>query len=254
MNGTEAHRHVFRIRDKIRNFQWWRTSMPPRKPELPEGTDRIDSGAMETGSGSTITGSSGSGATSVSTSGGAGGTRSTGSTSGGNSSGFIATGSGNDTGGTRSKNDGVTDKVVSQLKEGAASLRDQATGKVRDFAQDGKSRATDMLDEFSQVIDETAQSIDQHLGSDYGEYARRASSVVSDFSRRIREREVDEIYDDVQNVVRKSPVVALSAATIVGFALVRLVKTGLDDVSGRTNQGERTRGNRRSGGGNATEI
>jgi uncharacterized protein YjbJ (UPF0337 family) len=231
--------------------------MPPRKPELPEGTDRIDSGAMETGRNSAVTGSSaGSGATSAS-SGGVGGTtaaRRTGSTSAGSSSGFVATGSGNDTGGTRSKNDGVADKVVSQLKEGAASLRDQATGKVRDFAQDGKSRATDMLDEFSQVIDETAQSIDQHLGSDYGEYARRASSVVSDFSRRVREREVEEIYDEVQNVVRKSPVVALSAAAIVGFALVRLVKTGLDDVSGRTNQGDRASGNRRSGGGNATEI
>jgi hypothetical protein len=227
--------------------------MPPRKTELPEGTDRIDSGAMETGSGTTAEGTSaGLGATSASVSGTP--TRSPRSSGGGSSSGFVATGNSNDTGGTRSKSDGVTAKVVSQLKDGAASLRDQATGKVRDFAEDGKSRATDMLDEFSQVIDETAQSIDQHLGSDYGEYARRASSMVSDFSRRIRDREVDEIYDEVQNVVRKSPVVALSAAAIVGFALVRLVKTGLDDVSGRTKEGARGSGNRRSGGGDAAGI
>jgi hypothetical protein len=78
--------------------------------------------------------------------------------------------------------------------------------------------------------------------------------MVSDFSRRIRDREVDEIYDEVQNVVRKSPVVALSAAAIVGFALVRLVKTGLDDVSGRTKEGARGSGNRRSGGGDAAGI
>ena len=179
--------------------------MPPRNRELPEGTDHIINGAMETGAGThASTGTSGSGA----------------------GAGFIGSGAGDDTGGTAAGKGGT---AVSQLKDGAASLKDQATGKARDYAVDGKNRAAGALDDFSKAVQDSAQAIDERLGAEYGEYARRAADAVSGFADTLRTKDVDELFEDARAIVRKSPVVAIGTAAAVGFALVRLVKSGIPD-------------------------
>lgn len=169
--------------------------MPPRNPEMPEGTDTI------------VNGDEG----------------------GGNSVGFVAKG-GNGSGGT-------TDKLVSQVREQAASLRGQATDKLRGFADDGKSRATGLLEELAGVIDDAAKSIDARLGEEYGDYAHRASGAVTDLAGRVREKTVDDLVDDTRDLVRKSPGVAIAAAAVVGFALMRVVRTGLDEIGAGSRRG-----------------
>jgi hypothetical protein len=127
--------------------------MPPRKSELPEGTDHIINGAMETGSGP-----------------GGGGT---------GGAGFIGSTAADDTGGTsggglqmqegregKARDEGG---VVEQLRGHASALRGQAGDRVRDFAEGGKARATDALEELSKVVSDAAESIDERLGGDYGE-------------------------------------------------------------------------------------
>jgi ElaB/YqjD/DUF883 family membrane-anchored ribosome-binding protein len=193
--------------------------MPPRDNELPEGTDHIINGAMETGTGGSEDGATGTGAA-----------------GGGSSSGFIGSAGGGattaltetgDTGGTNVAES--AGGVAEQLRSQAASLRDQAGGRVREFAQGGKARATDALDELSRVVGDTADSIDERLGGSYGEYARKAADAVSTFSDTLRRKEVEDLYDDMRTAVRKSPAVAVGIAAVVGFTLVRLVKSGLED-------------------------
>ena len=205
--------------------------MPSPKSELPEGTDHIINGAMETG------GSGGEGRDETID----------GDETG---AGFIGSGAGDDTGGTsgggtamakKSSGEGGTvgNGVVDQLKSRASDLRGQAGGRVREFAEGGKNRATDALDELSKVVADTAESIDQRLGGDYGEYARRASDAVAGFADSLRQKDVDEVYDNVRDAVRKSPGVAVGIAAVVGFTLVRLVKAGLEDGregGGRSNR------------------
>jgi ElaB/YqjD/DUF883 family membrane-anchored ribosome-binding protein len=118
------------------------------------------------------------------------------------------------------------------VREQVSTLRGQATTRARGFADDGKARATSMLDDFSEVIDEAAQAVDRKFGADYGEYAHRASSAVSDFADKVRNKTVDDLIDDTREFVRKSPGIAIGIAAVAGFMLVRLIKTGLDDVSG----------------------
>ncbi|HYD13894.1 MAG TPA: hypothetical protein VEC11_13680 [Allosphingosinicella sp.] len=124
------------------------------------------------------------------------------------------------------------EKLVGQVREQVTSIRSQATSRARGFADDGKARATSLLDDFSEVIDEAAQAVDRKFGNDYGDYAHRASSAVSDFAERIRSKTVDDILDDTRDFVRKSPGIAIGIAAVAGFMLVRLIRTGLDDVSG----------------------
>lgn len=138
---------------------------------------------------------------------------------------------------------GETGGVGEQLKGQIYNLRDQAGGKVREFADTGKSRATDVLEELSRVVADTADSIDERLGNNYGEYARKAADSVAGLAENLRSRDVDELYDNVRTAVRKSPGVAIGIAAVVGFTLVRLIKAGLPEENeggGNGSGGRRT--------------
>lgn len=184
--------------------------MPQRDPQLPEGTHEVVTGA---------------------------------SAEGGTGGGFIASGDGAGGSSTRAS----TDRLVTQVREQVVSLRGQAGDKLRTFADDGKGRATDLLDELGGVIEDAAQSIDGRLGQEYGDYAHRAAEAVSGFAGRVRDKSVDDLLDDTRDFVRRSPAVAIAAAAVVGFALMRVVRTGMDDVGGRSSGRGRGRSSRRSG-------
>lgn len=275
--------------------------MPPRDQELPEGTDQIINGAMETGAGTgastgssglgggfggtgsggttpggsaDLAGTSGTGAAGGSgsgfigagggsgdgtgglasgtgagiglaggtTTGGSGGGTTTGGSGGGlgggsdlggggSGGGSFGGGSGGEFGGGSSGGTGGsgTGGAIDQARGGAQSLKQQASEKVRTYAEDGKTRATSALDDLAQLVNETAQSIDDRLGPQYGDYARRAAGTVTDLSENLRNKPVDELFDDARDLVRKSPAVAIGAAAAVGFALVRLIKAGIPE-------------------------
>jgi ElaB/YqjD/DUF883 family membrane-anchored ribosome-binding protein len=189
-----------------------------RPEELPEGTDHIINGAMATddsdvGGGGGFVGSGGGGDDT-------GGTA-RGSTQGGGGTAMATTNSG---GGDESGQGGVREQLTSQVQ----ALRGQAGDRVREFADGGKTRASDALEELSRIVADTADSIDERLGGQYGEYARKASDAVSGFADTLRRTEVDELYGNVREAVRKSPRVAIGIAAVVGFTLARLAKAGLE--------------------------
>src|SRR3546814_15943116 len=107
------------------------------------------------------------------------------------SGGFVGSGQADDTGGTAGTS--RRGKAVTQIKENAASLRDQAAGKAREYAVDGKVRAADVLGEFSEAVSESARTIDERLGAEYGDYARRAADSVSGFADTLRTNAVAEL-------------------------------------------------------------
>ena len=210
--------------------------MPPRDDELPEGTDHIINGAMETGGGDTSGGGGGTSSGFIGASGSDG--------TGGTAAGGTEMTSTKDTGGapatTDGGSDGVGGGVTEQLRGQVYNLRDQAGGKIRDFADGGKTRASDVLEELSRVVADTADSIDERLGNNYGEYARKAADGVSGLAESLRNKDVDELYDNVRSAVRKSPGVAIGIAAVVGFTLVRLVKAGMSDDDEGSGGGRRT--------------
>jgi len=124
-----------------------------------------------------------------------------------------------------------TDRLVSQVDQ-VTSLRSQAAERARGFADEGKGKVTGLLEDVSEVINDAARSVDERLGADYGDYAHRAADAVAGFAGRIRGKSVDDILDDTRDFVRKSPAVAIGIAAVAGFALIRVIKAGLDDAPG----------------------
>jgi ElaB/YqjD/DUF883 family membrane-anchored ribosome-binding protein len=235
--------------------------MPPRDQELPEGTDKIIAGASKTET------TGGSGAGSGASSGGGGGesgstaSRATSSSGGGSSGGtssgggFVARGGGNDTGGAASGSGGAgagaADKIAGQVRDQVFSLRDQASDKARAFAEGGKDRTTQLLDDIAEIIHDAARSIDDRLGDQYGEYAHKAGDAVQGIAGNLREKSLEDLVEGTRSIVRKSPAVTVGTAALLGFVLVRLVKSGLEssDGDGDSAGGGRRSGSNRSGGG-----
>lgn len=111
-----------------------------------------------------------------------------------------------------------------QARDKAADLRGQATDKARQYALVGKDKATDKLEEVVRMISDTAATIDDKVGPQYGDYARRAADAVAGLSSTLREKDVDELFVDAREAVRKSPAIAIGAAAALGFVIARLVK------------------------------
>jgi ElaB/YqjD/DUF883 family membrane-anchored ribosome-binding protein len=77
------------------------------------------------------------------------------------------------------------------------------------------------------MVGDTATGIEERLGAEYGDYARRAASTIENAANSIASKDPDELIDDTREFVRNSPGVALAGAAVVGFVLARLVKSGL---------------------------
>lgn len=123
---------------------------------------------------------------------------------------------------------GNTTGVRQQLSEASGKLGQQASDKVRSFAEMGKERAGGALDQLAAMLTDAAGQVDGKLGAQYGQYARTAADQVQGFSASVRDKDLDELLDDAREVVRKSPAVAIGAAAALGFVVARLIQSSLD--------------------------
>ena len=120
------------------------------------------------------------------------------------------------------------DQAVDKIRAGTANLGDQAADKARGFVGQGLEKSSEALANVSKMIGDTAGGIDERLGADYGNYARKAASSLEDVANKLATKDADELIADTRNFVAKSPGIALAGAAVVGFALARLLKVGLD--------------------------
>ena len=120
------------------------------------------------------------------------------------------------------------DRMMDKVKTGGGKLSGQAADKARGLIGQGLARSSEAIGSVGKLIGDTATGLDERLGSDYGDHARKAASTLDDVAGRLANKDADELIDDTRQFVRKSPGIALAGAAIVGFALARLVKTGLD--------------------------
>lgn len=174
--------------------------MPDNEAALPEGTDTVIAGASETGT-------------------------TTDGTSLADDRALADTTSENDRpaiGGGASEG-----SLGDRLRSGRERLTSQAGDRARGLVSQGLERGAEALANVGRMIGDTATGIDDRLGSDYGDYARRAAGAIENAANSIASKDPDELIDDARTFVRNSPGIALAGAAVVGFVVARLVKSGL---------------------------
>ena len=116
-----------------------------------------------------------------------------------------------------------------RLRDGGERLSAQAGERARGFVSQGLERSAEALSNVSKLVGDTAPGLDERLGPEFGEYARKAASAIENTANSIATKDADELIEDTRNFVRNSPGVAIAGAAIVGFALARLLKSGLSN-------------------------
>jgi ElaB/YqjD/DUF883 family membrane-anchored ribosome-binding protein len=117
--------------------------------------------------------------------------------------------------------------LADRLRSGREQLADQAGEKARGFVTQGLERTAEALANVSRMVGDTASGIEERLGAEYGDYARRAAGSIENLANTVAEKNPDELIEDTRNFVRNSPGVALAGAAVVGFVVARLLKSGL---------------------------
>ena len=117
--------------------------------------------------------------------------------------------------------------LANRIRSGRDRIASQAGDKARGLVSQGLERTSEALANVAKMVGDTAPGIDERLGSDYGDYARRAAGSIENVANAIAEKDPDELIDDTRSFVRDSPGIALAGAAVVGFVVARLLKTGL---------------------------
>ena len=117
---------------------------------------------------------------------------------------------------------------VNAMKDEFKNFKDEAGGKARDAATRGKERAAEAMGGIGKIIRESADTIDEKVGKQYGDYARSAADTVDGFADKVDGQDIDALVEDARQFIRKSPAVAIGAAAAIGFVLARVIRSGRD--------------------------
>jgi hypothetical protein len=125
----------------------------------------------------------------------------------------------------KAKVSGTTADWVDEAKVYAGQAKEKGTA----LAVEGKTRASDALSTLGKTISDTATTIDEKLGVQYGDYARSAARSIQETAAKLEAKDLGELGEDVKEFVRKSPGVAIGVAAVAGFAIARMLSGGSDD-------------------------
>ena len=115
-----------------------------------------------------------------------------------------------------------------RIRDGGERLSTEATDRARGLVSQGLERSAEALANVSKLVGDTADGLDERLGQEYGDYARRAATAIEDTANKIASKNPDELIEDTRDFVRNSPGLAVAGAAIVGFVVARLLKSGLN--------------------------
>jgi ElaB/YqjD/DUF883 family membrane-anchored ribosome-binding protein len=108
----------------------------------------------------------------------------------------------------------------------AKAYAGQAKEKAATFAKEGKTKASDALAAVGKTIADTAPTVDEKLGPQYGDYARSAARWTQETAAKLEAKELGELGDDLKTFVRNSPGAAIGIAAVAGFVVARMLGGG----------------------------
>ncbi|MFN5783173.1 MAG: hypothetical protein ACK442_08930, partial [Novosphingobium sp.] len=110
------------------------------------------------------------------------------------------------------------------LAQDARELANQAKDRAAELAVEGKAKASDAIATLGKIVGDNATTIDEKLGTRYGDYARTASRTMQESAAKLDSKDINELGEDAKQFVRKSPGMAVGIAAAIGFLFARLFK------------------------------
>src|SRR5438045_4260428 len=87
------------------------------------------------------------------------------------------------------------DKALDKIKSGTDKLSGQAADKARGLVGQGLERGGEALANVSKLVGDTAAGLDERLGEEYGDYARKAAGALEEAANKASAKNPDELID-----------------------------------------------------------
>src|SRR3546814_18324158 len=94
-----------------------------------------------------------------------------------------------------------------KILQQADTVKGQATNTARSAAVSGKEKAGSAMQSLSRMIDDSANTVDEKLGNQYGDYARYAAEAIAGAAKALDNKDIDDLVNEARDFVRKSPAV-----------------------------------------------
>jgi hypothetical protein len=109
-------------------------------------------------------------------------------------------------------------------------VRDAATAQLTSQ----KDRATDGLGSISQAVRQSTHQLRDQEHDVIAHYIEQAADQIDRLSQRLRDRDVGELVDDIQQVARRRPALFIGGAFAVGLIGARFFKSSNRSTNGGT--------------------
>lgn len=115
-------------------------------------------------------------------------------------------------------------RKAGEIGDQVNKLAAEAGDRAREMARQGKTKAAGGLETLAHTIEDSAATVDEKLGKQYGDFARSAASSVAGLAGKLDQQDIDELVEQTREFIKKSPAVAIGSAAVVGFMLARLLR------------------------------
>lgn len=125
----------------------------------------------------------------------------------------------------------LTDTVVRAAKDeaneigiAAKEMAADATDKVKSAINEQKTASADYLGTIAEAAQRAAGEFDTDAPQ-AAEYIRKAAGQIETVANAVRDRDIRELVDEVQEFARRQPTLFFGGAVILGFAALRFFKS-----------------------------
>lgn len=118
-------------------------------------------------------------------------------------------------------------KATERAKQEAARLGDKAKRRAEEFADDKKNEAGERIETLASSLRASADRLENDERWLAG-YVSSAADHLDDLSDTVRNRDVGEMLQDVEDFARRQPALFLAGAAALGFAAGRFMKASSD--------------------------
>lgn len=131
----------------------------------------------------------------------------------------------------KSKASDLSDTVTHAAKDKAAELGTvaqemaaEATGRVKSAMNEQKTASADYLGTIAEAVQRAATQFDYTVPQ-AAQYIRQAAGQIETVADAVRERDMRELFGEVQKFARRQPTLFFGGAVVLGFAALRFFKS-----------------------------
>lgn len=129
-------------------------------------------------------------------------------------------------------------QAQARAKDALTDLSSQATGSVKDLLNHQVNAGAEFASSIAHSIGCAADDLSRNAPQ-FAELARGAAHKMDSFAAQVREKSIDDLFQEGSDFARRQPAIVFGAAAVVGFALFRMLKVGTPNIqSGSAGSGD----------------